>query len=128
MAQTNSKNDHMNYLNQTKESTRPLAYMLQVDAHEACQVCGNTPNAINHPIRIHAENELRGLTRKQSRYPGDKYQMGSNLDAITTNYGAPYVCERNLTDKTFIDQANHNEWMEKLAKETDTWLKEHMNN
>ena len=103
------------YLIKTKESIKPLSYMLQINAYENCIPCGITPNVSVHNERIELENDLFGLTRKLSKDPKEKYQYDPTI-AKTLNYVPPYLCERSLTDKSFISNNNANQYMEDLRK------------
>jgi hypothetical protein len=103
------------YLKKTSESSKPINYMLDINRQENCQVCGDTPNVAKHVDRVSLENDLLGHTRKLSRDPKQKYQKNTNI-ANTLNFTVPYICERNLTDPSFIDQNNGNKYMEDLKK------------
>ena len=115
MSSDRSTYDQGAYLHKTKESIKPLSYVLQVNAHENCLKCGEKPNVSKHEERVNLENDLFGLTRKLSRDPRQKYQMDPNI-AKSLNYAAPYVCERNITDPSFINNTNPNQYMEDLKK------------
>ena len=63
----------------TKESSKPLSYVLDLNAYEGCEVCGDKPNITNHADRISLENDLLGITRKLSRDPKQKYQKNVKI-------------------------------------------------
>ncbi len=113
------------FLVKTKESIKPLAYMLEVNAHENCTPCGDKPNVSVHEQRVNLESDLFGINRKLSRDPRMKYQKSDKI-AETLNYNPPYLCERKLTDSTFIDTVDHNKYMEDLRNmkftSTETFL------
>jgi hypothetical protein len=103
------------YMIKTKESIKPLSYMLQVNAHENSQTCGPTPNVTKHDERVTLENDLFGLNRKKTRDPKTQYQKDPEI-AKTLNYTAPYLCERNISDPSFVNTTNTNKYMEDLKK------------
>ena len=103
------------YLAKTKESSKPLSYLLDLNAYEGCEVCGDKPNVTNHADRISLENDLKGITRKLSRDPKQKYQKNVNI-ANTLDYSPAYLCERNLQNSKFLNNVNGNEYMDKLKK------------
>jgi len=111
--------DQQAYMIKTKESNKPLSYMLMVNAHENCMMCGDVPNVSVHQDRVNLENDILGLTRKLTKDPAKEYQMDPKI-ANTLNYVPPYLCERNLTDPSFISQTNTNKYMEDLKKTTVT--------
>ena len=106
------------YMIKTKESSKPLSYMLQINAHENCQMCGVKPNVSKHEERVSLENDILGIERKVSRDPLTQYQMNP-LIAKTLNYTPPYLCERSLNHPTFINNTDvNNKYMEDLKKKT----------
>ena len=109
--------DQPAYLIKTKESNKPLSYMLTVNAHENCMMCGDVPNVSVHGDRVNLENDILGLTRKLSKDPAKEYQMNPKI-ADTLNYVPPYLCERYKTDPSFVSQTNTNQYMENLKKST----------
>lgn len=113
--QDRSAYDQGSFLVKTKESIKPLAYVFNIGAHENCTICGDKPNVTVHQERVNLENDLFGLTRKLSKDPRTKYQK-SDVIAQALNYNPPYLCERALTDPTFIDQSTNNKYMEDLRK------------
>jgi hypothetical protein len=115
MASDRSIYDQGAYLNKTKESIKPLSYMLQVSSFENCEKCGDKPNVTKHAERVELENDLFGINRKLSQDPKQKYQMDPKI-AKTLNYNPPYLCERNITHPSFISTVNTNKYMEDLRK------------
>ena len=113
MASDRSTYDMGAYLVKTKESIKPLAYMLEITAHENCLPCGDKPNVSVHGDRVSLESELLGLTRKLSKDPKMKYQKNDKI-ADTLNYNPPYLCERSLANDAFLDNTVHNKYMEDL--------------
>ena len=109
--------DQPAYLIKTKESNKPLSYMLTVNAHENCMMCGDVPNVSVHGDRVNLENDILGLTRKLTKDPAKEYQMNPKI-ADTLNYVPPYLCERSITDPSFVSQTNTNQYMENLKKST----------
>ena len=104
------------YTVKTKESIKPLSYMLQINAHENCKVCGDKPNVTKHEERINLENDIFGLQRKTTRDPSTQYKMNP-LIAKTLNYVPPYLCERSLNHSSFINNTDtNNKYMEDLRK------------
>ena len=104
------------YTVKTKESIKPLSYMLQINAHENCKVCGDKPNVTKHDERINLENDIFGLQRKITRDPSTQYKMNP-LIAKTLNYVPPYLCERSLNHSSFINNTDtNNKYMEDLKK------------
>ena len=115
MASDRSIYDQGVYMVKTKESVKPLSYMLQINAHESCKVCGDRPNVSIHEERVNLENDILGIQRKVSRDPKTQYQMNPNI-AASLNYVPPYLCERNITDPSFINSTNTNKYMDDLKK------------
>lgn len=103
------------YLIKTDAASKPLNYVLDINRQENCVPCGDQPNVAKHADRIALENDLMGHSRKLSRDPAQKYQK-SDVIANTLPFTAPYVCERNLSHPTFIDQNVNNKYMEDLKK------------
>jgi hypothetical protein len=99
----------------TKESVKPLAWVLDLNAHETCNTCGDKPNVSKHEERVDVENDLLGINRKLSQDPSQKYQKSDTI-ATQLNYAPAYMCERNIVDTTFLDQNATwgNTYMEKL--------------
>lgn len=115
MASDRSIYDQGSFLVKTKESIKPLAYMLEIQAHENCTPCGDKPNVSVHEQRVNLENDLLGITRKLSKDPRNKYQKSDKI-ADVLNYNPPYLCERNLSASTFLDKTNGNKYMDDLKK------------
>ena len=109
--------DEAAYLVKTTESSKPLSYVLNINAHENCQVCGEQPNVSKHVDRISLENDLLGINRKLSKNPKQQYQKTEKI-AETLNYSPAYLCERNLQNKSFLNNKATNEYMENLRKLT----------
>jgi len=105
------------YLVKTDESNKPLKWMLDLNAHENCEICGDKPNISVHPNRVDLESDLFGLDRKLSRDPKEKYQKSDNI-AKSLNYVPAYVCERNLQSETFLAQDTSNKYIEDLKKQS----------
>ena len=103
------------YMIKTKESNKPLSYMLMINAHENCTICGDIPNVSVHADRVNLENDILGITRKLTKDPSKAYQMDPKI-AQTLNYVPPYLCERNLVNPSFISQTNTNQYMDDLKK------------
>jgi hypothetical protein len=89
------------YLAKTEQSSRPLEWVLDINANENCKVCGEKPNSTKHSDRVSLENELFGLDRKNSKDPKQKYQK-SNKIADTLNYQPAWLCERNIKSNQFL--------------------------
>ncbi len=115
MASDRSTYDQGAFLVKTKESIKPLAYVLNVGAHENCTPCGDKPNVSVHEERVNLENDILGLTRKLSKDPKQKYQKNDKI-ADVLNYNPPYLCERYIVDPSFRDQNTGNKYMEDLKK------------
>ena len=115
MASDRSTYDQGSFLVKTKESIKPLAYMLEIQAHENCTPCGDKPNVSVHEERVNLENDILGLTRKLSKDPKQKYQKNDKI-ANVLNYNPPYLCERYIIDSTFRDQNTGNKYMDDLKK------------
>ena len=115
MASDRSTYDQGSFLWKTKESVKPLAYMLEIKAHENCTRCGTLPNVSVHEQRVNLENDLFGINRKLSKDPRNKYQKSDKI-ADVLNYNPPYLCERNLTAQSFVDQTDGNKYMDDLKK------------
>jgi len=107
--------DQEAYMIKTKESNKPLSYMLMINAHENCMMCGDVPNVSVHTDRVNLENDILGLTRKLTKDPKKEYQMDPAI-AKTLNYVPPYLCERSISDPSFVNQTNTNQYMEQLKK------------
>lgn len=99
----------------TKESTKPLHWILGLHAHESCMVCGDKPNVTKHAERVDVENDLFGINRKLSNDPRMKYQK-SDVIAKQLNYAPPYLCERNITHDSFLEKTERNKYMENLRR------------
>ena len=115
MASDRSTYDQGSFLVKTKESIKPLAYILEIGAHENCTPCGDKPNVSVHQDRVNLESDLFGINRKLSKDPKAKYQKRADI-ADTLNYAPPYLCERNLKASIFLDQSENNKYMEDLKK------------
>lgn len=115
MSSDRPNNDMGSYNIKTKESNKPLDYMFMINAHENCTTCGDQPNVSVHLDRVNLENDLFGLNRKLSRDPKEKYQFDPTI-AKTLNYNPPYLCERYITDPSFINPTDKNTYMEDLKK------------
>jgi len=116
MASDRSMYDMGVYNIKTEESSKPLSYMFTINAHENCNICGDTPNVSVHMDRVNLENDLFGLTRKLSRDPKEKYQFNPSIANTLNNYVPPYLCERYITDPSFINPTNKNSYIEDLKK------------
>ncbi len=115
MSSDRSIYDEGAYLAKTKESSKPLNYVLNVNAFESCQVCGDKPNITNHAERVSLESDLLGLTRKLTRDPKQKYQKDVKI-ADNLNYSPAFLCERNLQNPKFLNKENTNQYMDNLKK------------
>jgi hypothetical protein len=115
MASDRSTYDQGSFLVKTKESIKPLAYVLEIQAHENCTPCGDKPNVSVHEERVNLENDILGITRKLSKDPKQKYQKNDKI-ADVLNYNPPYLCERYILDPSFRDQNTGNKYMEQLKK------------
>jgi len=113
MASDRSLYDMGVYNIRTSESTKPLSYMMTINAHENCITCGDKPNVSVHKERVNLENDILGLTRKSTKDPKEKYQYNPKI-AETLNYTPPYLCERDITDPSFINPINNTKYMETL--------------
>lgn len=126
MASDRTIYDQGAYLTKTKESLKPLNYMLQINAHESCEVCGDTPNVSKHDDRVDVENDLFGLNRKLTRDPRQEYQKDPKI-AKQLNYTPPYLCERNISHASFLTKSNPNQYMEDLKTTSISQMKEFEN-
>ena len=115
MASDRSIYDQGSFLVKTKESIKPLAYILEIQAHENCTPCGDKPNVSVHEERVNLENDIFGINRKLSKDPKQKYQKNDKI-ANVLNYNPPYLCERNILAASFRDQHTGNKYMEDLKK------------
>jgi hypothetical protein len=115
MASDRSTYDQGSFLVKTKESINPLAYVLEIQAHENCTKCGDKPNVSVHEDRVNLENDIFGINRKLSKDPKQKYQKNDKI-ADVLNYNPPYLCERYILDPSFRDQNTGNKYMEDLKK------------
>ena len=115
MASDRSIYDQGTFLVKTKESIKPLAYMLNIYSHENCTRCGEQPNVSLHEARVNLENDIFGINRKVTRDPKTQYQKSDKI-ADALNYVPPYLCERNLTADSFIDKTSGNKYMDDLKK------------
>ena len=115
MASDRSTYDQGSFLVKTKESIKPLAYILEIGAHENCTPCGDKPNVSVHEERVNLENDILGINRKLSKDPKQKYQKNDKI-ADTLNYNPPYLCERYIIAPSFIDQNTGNKYMDDLKK------------
>ena len=115
MASDRSTYDQGSFLVKTKESIKPLAYILEVQAHENCTPCGDKPNVSVHEQRVNLENDILGINRKLSKDPKQKYQKNDKI-ADVLNYNPPYLCERYIVDPSFRDQNTGNTYMDNLKK------------
>ena len=114
MALTRPKTDECAFNTRTQESIKPLSYVLQIDAHENCEMCGDKPNAVNLIKRVDIESDLFGLNRTLSNNLCQSNNMVPLLVEETKNYNPPFLCERNLSHPSFVSTANPNNYMEKL--------------
>lgn len=117
MASDRSTYDQGSFLVKTKESIKPLAWILDIGAHENCTPCGDKPNVSVHEERVNLENDILGINRKLSKDPKQKYQKNDKI-ADVLNYNPPYLCERNISAPIFRDQHTGNTYMEDLKKQT----------
>lgn len=103
------------YLAKTEQSSKPLEWVLDINAQESCKVCGNKPNVAKHSDRVALESDLFGLDRKNSKDPNEKYQKNKKI-ADTLEYQPAWLCERNLKNNKFlVNNVNEpNAYMEKL--------------
>ena len=113
MASDRSLYDMGAYNIKTSDSTKSMSYMLTINAHENCTTCGDKPNVSVHMDRVNLENDILGLTRKLTKDPKEKYQFNSKI-AETLNYSPPYLCERDITDSSFMNPINNTKYMETL--------------
>ena len=118
MALTRPKTDECAFTTRTQESIKPLSYMLQIDAQENCEICGDKPNAVKLDKRVDIESNLFGLTRPLSNNLCQSNNMIPTLTKETENYNPPYLCERNLKHPSFVSNADPNKYMENLRKST----------
>ena len=103
------------YLSKTAESSKPINWVLDINASESCQVCGDQPNVLEHTERIRRENDIFGLNRKLTKDPKKKYQKNDRI-ADSSNFSPAFLCERNIKNKDFLNQNSHNDYMEDLRK------------
>jgi hypothetical protein len=115
MASDRSTYDQGSFMVKTKESIKPLSYILEIQAHENCTPCGDKPNVSVHEERVNLESDLFGINRKLSKDPKQKYQKNDKI-ADVLNYNPPYLCERYITSPGFRDQNTGNKYMEDLKK------------
>ena len=119
MASDRNLYDQGSFMWKTKESIKPLSYMLEIQAYENCTKCGTAPNVTEHEQRVNLENDLFGINRKLSKDPRAKYQKTDKIADIL-NYNPPYLCERTLSAPSFLDQSTGNKYMDDLKKSTIT--------
>lgn len=103
------------FMIKTKESSKPLSWILDLQAHESCMACGDKPNVSKHVERVDVENDLFGINRKLSNDPKMKYQKSEEI-ATQLNYSPAYLCERNITHTSFLETKSNNSYMENLRK------------
>ena len=115
MASDRSTYDQGSFMVKTKESIKPLSYILEIQAHENCTPCGDKPNVSVHEERVNLESDLFGINRKLSKDPKQKYQKSDKI-ADVLNYNPPYLCERYITAPGFRDQNTGNKYMDDLKK------------
>jgi hypothetical protein len=115
MASDRSLYDQGSFMWKTKESIKPLSYVLEIQAHENCTKCGTQPNVTVHEQRVNLESDLFGINRKLSKDPRSKYQKSDKI-ADVLNYSPPYLCERNITSPGFVDTTTGNKYMDDLKK------------
>ena len=115
MASDRSTYDQGSFLVKTKESIKPLAYILEIGAQENCTSCGDKPNVSVHEERVNLENDILGINRKLSKDPKEKYQKNDKI-ADVLNYNPPYLCERYIIAPSFRDQNTGNKYMDDLKK------------
>ena len=115
MASDRSTYDQGSFLVKTKESIKPLSYILDIGSHENCTPCGDKPNVSIHEERINLENDILGINRKLSKDPKQKYQKNDKIAAVL-NYNPPYLCERYIISPSFRDQHTGKTYMDDLKK------------
>ena len=114
MALTHSRTEECAYDTRLKQSITPLSYVLQIDAQENCEICGDTPNAVKLDKRVEIESNLFGLNRTLSNNLCQSNKMIPTLTEETKNYNPPFLCERNLSHPSFVSTADPNKYMENL--------------
>ena len=114
MSLTRPKTDQCAFNTRNIERSKPLSYMLQIDAQENCVVCGDTPNAVKLDKRVEIESNLFGLNRTLSNNLCQPNSMVPQLIKESENYNPPFLCERNLSHPSFVSTANPNKYMEEL--------------
>lgn len=107
-----------------KQSSQPLSWILDLNAHENTSLCGTTPNVSNHGERVDVESQLRNLDKPLSNDPSKKYQKGEQTTPL--NYVPPYLCERAINHPDFEQKITwRNDYEESIrnAKPEDIGLK-----
>jgi hypothetical protein len=117
------------YLVKTEQSSKPLEWVLDINANENCKVCGPKPNVTGHVDRVALESDLFGLDRKHSRDPKEKYQKNDKI-ADTLNYHPAWVCERNIKSNDFlVNNVNApNAYMDELRSKKPSDIKSKFDN
>ena len=105
--------DKCAYDKEIKESTNPLEYNLFVGKYEKCDKCpvGEYTNILEFGDRATVENELFGLTRPNSKCPGNKFDP-------TVKFNNPNVSDPKLCENIYNITPNN------LEKPTTNMLKE----
>jgi hypothetical protein len=85
--------DECAYATQMKESVSPLEYNLFAGKYENCKQCseGEYTNLLEFGVKTDDENELLGLTRQNTKCPGNKYNPEVKYN--NANFSAARMCE-----------------------------------
>lgn len=96
-----------------RQSTAPLTWILDLNAHENTSLCGTTPNVSNHADRTDVESQLRSLDKPLTNDPSKKYQKGEQTNKL--DYSPPYLCERAINHPNFeLNIPFRNDYQEKV--------------
>jgi|SaaInlStandDraft_5_1057022.scaffolds.fasta_scaffold00837_3 hypothetical protein len=114
MSLEGTKYDKNAFKYSTRESTGPLKYVMDIYRQESCTPCGGDQNVAKHSDRVALENDILGHNRILTHDESMKYQKNDKI-ANTLPFISPYICERNLANKSFIDNnTDRNNYMQQL--------------
>lgn len=85
--------DECAYTTQIKESVSPLEYNLFAGKYENCTQCpvGENTNLLEFGVKTDDENELLGLSRPNTKCPGNKFNPAVKYN--NANFSAARMCE-----------------------------------
>lgn len=84
--------DQCAYATELKESTSQIDYNIFVDKYENSKQCpvGDFTNILDFSSRVDVENELQGITRNNSKCPGQKFDP--NAEFKVPAFTPPNMC------------------------------------